>query len=71
MQDIVKILQDYAGNDLTELVRRLEDAPTTQRNILFREFVNRIRKAAGVSPRPDPERGGLLDIAEMEPDNAD
>lgn len=69
MKDVAALLRKYLGDDLELFVRELEDAPTTQGNLLWREFVNRIRKAAGIAPRPAPERGGLLELLEREEKN--
>lgn len=60
MKDVVAVLQQFAGADLTPLIRALEDAPTVGRNKLLGEYIRRIRVAAGIPPRPAPGRGALL-----------
>ena len=61
MKDVVAILRAHttSDTDLRALVEELATTHTAQHNIIFAEFVRRIRKAASI-PEPQKERGDLL-----------
>ena len=61
MKDVVAVLRAHTRDDaeLRALVEELATTHTAQHNIIFAEFVRRIRKAAGI-PEPQKERGDLL-----------
>ena len=61
MKDVVAVFRAHTTNDqeLRALIEELATTHTAQNNIIFAEFVRRIRKAAGIS-EPQKERGDLL-----------
>lgn len=62
MRDVVAVLRAHTHDDaeLVNLVNELAETATAQHNIIFAEFIRRIRNAAGIS-EPHKERGVLLD----------
>ena len=63
MKDVVAILRRYIIDEaeLCDLITELGESDTAQRNIIFAEFIRRIRKAAGIAAPIPAKRGDLLE----------